>query len=928
MKSLINKHWLEILTFGAIFGVMLVCLSPNITWMNTDSDGAHYILASKYLTTAHHMSAPLYLLLGHLFLKIPLGTDAWRMGLMSMMAGLATAIIIYLIVRHLLQGKQRARWYALVSSVVYGGSALAISQSTIVETYIPATMCGVLAYYLALRKRWIWASVSLGVGLAIHPFLAFIVWAVMFFAFREMRNWRRYTVTIAFFAFYLYIPIVAHVNPNYDMWGNETAGGFFGGTLGMVLMLTGGLSMWDMPKRFIDTVLILIAGFGLGIVPLVWHFIKQRTWRSSLLWLTIIPPIYFAINLAAETCFPRGTTVLVKKRVGCKGNKTLECAIPAKIENIGIGNIVLSYNTQNGGKEYKKVTHVFQRETQGFITIRLSNGNELRCTPNHPIGINKKGKIVWLNANKLKIGDELIQYNYRGLAGRIWGLKTKGKTIRELYGDEVAEEWSRQSTVNNYRNWSNPSSGFNNPAHHRKVAIGNKRAWQDMKSGHNSEQRRNLRAEHMRYSNPYNNMESRKKLSRTRRKQWAIPAYALKMFKSWKRKPNESETKLLDILDSLCPTEFRYNGDMSQGLILGRKIPDYINVNGKKKLIELFGNYWHKGQNPERLKRHYAKYGFECLVVWESELKDERSLKQKITNYIYNPNTEVVRVIDILHDNKVQDVYNLEVEDNNNYFASGLLVHNCVYMVVGIAFGAIAIGLGLAKMRKWWAIAVAVVAVGLLGFNANYFDIGRTLDPEMSAVKFYEEELAKIPDGGYFMGGGWTWAMVYLYNREEGRNIIPVSIDALPDRNYWAVMDEMGIEYDKALLPTDSDFSYITMQGKLAVSVAEMNDGVWIAKETKPEVYQYEIVPAKGNEAYIGRWIGQEIEAGNWRWRPSNPWKYMSGQLEVAEWHHILWSGTNAFYVVSLIAYGFGLSWFIMMLYKRRKTKVTDEASS
>ncbi|GAI63183.1 unnamed protein product, partial [marine sediment metagenome] len=34
----------------------------------------------------------------------------------------------------------------------------------------------------------------------------------------------------------------------------------------------------------------------------------------------------------------------------------------------------------------------------------------------------------------------------------------------------------------------------------------------------------------------------------------------------------------------------------------------------------------------------------------------------------------------------------------------------------------------------------------------------------------------------------------------------------------------------------------------------ELNEGVWIAKETKPEVYQYVIEPAEGNEAYIGRW--------------------------------------------------------------------------
>jgi len=91
----IKRYWVEVSAFGVILGVLLLTLSPGITWMNTDSDGAHYIFAAKYLTTAHHMSAPLYLLLGHLFLKIPIGADAWRMGLMSVLGTMGSAVFIY-----------------------------------------------------------------------------------------------------------------------------------------------------------------------------------------------------------------------------------------------------------------------------------------------------------------------------------------------------------------------------------------------------------------------------------------------------------------------------------------------------------------------------------------------------------------------------------------------------------------------------------------------------------------------------------------------------------------------------------------------------------------------------------------------------------------------------------------------------------------
>ncbi|KKL20556.1 hypothetical protein LCGC14_2454270, partial [marine sediment metagenome] len=297
----IKRYWIELVVFGAISGVLLVDLSPDLTWMNTDSDGAHYILAAKYFTTAHHMSAPLYLLLGNIFLRLPFGTDAWSMGLMSVLASVFSAIFIYLIVTNLLNDNKNKRLYGIIASLIYGGSALVISQSIIVETYTLATMCGVIAFYFVIKKRWVVVSIILGLGLAIHPFLAFIAWAVLFIAHKELRNWKRYGLTIAFFAFYLYIPIVGMFGQDSGMWGNTSSSGFFGGTMGMVFMLTGGLSGWDFPKRVIDTLLILGVSFGMGTIPLIWYFIKVNRWRNTLFWLVGIPIGYFAINLAAET---------------------------------------------------------------------------------------------------------------------------------------------------------------------------------------------------------------------------------------------------------------------------------------------------------------------------------------------------------------------------------------------------------------------------------------------------------------------------------------------------------------------------------------------------------------------------------------------------------------------------------------------------
>jgi len=110
-----------------------------------------------------------------------------------------------------------------------------------------------------------------------------------------------------------------------------------------------------------------------------------------------------------------------------------------------------------------------------------------------------------------------------------------------------------------------------------------------------------------------------------------------KIFKACERKPNDTELLVDDLVQTTKPKEFRYVGDFQ--VWIGGKNPDWININGKKQLIEFLGTYWHgekvkrrtKQQEEEYLKSHYSKYGFDCLLIWEDELKDIQTLKQKIS---------------------------------------------------------------------------------------------------------------------------------------------------------------------------------------------------------------------------------------------------------------------------------------------------------
>jgi len=112
--------------------------------------------------------------------------------------------------------------------------------------------------------------------------------------------------------------------------------------------------------------------------------------------------------------------------------------------------------------------------------------------------------------------------------------------------------------------------------------------------------------------------------------------------KAVNKRPNKSEEKLKNILSELFPNDYEYVGNGK--VIIEGYCPDFINTNGKKKIIELFGCYWHKckecGYGNEKLTARdrkrikiYRKYGYESLIIWGHELENIDRLKDKIISF-------------------------------------------------------------------------------------------------------------------------------------------------------------------------------------------------------------------------------------------------------------------------------------------------------
>ena len=95
-------------------------------------------------------------------------------------------------------------------------------------------------------------------------------------------------------------------------------------------------------------------------------------------------------------------------------------------------------------------------------------------------------------------------------------------------------------------------------------------------------------------------------------------------------------TKPEMIFEAICKKNnlpFKYTGDGSFWIGKNPSVnPDFVECNGKKIAIEVFGNYWHSPLLNHQIgedrtlhyrKRTLKKYGWKLVVLWELDLKRE-----------------------------------------------------------------------------------------------------------------------------------------------------------------------------------------------------------------------------------------------------------------------------------------------------------------
>jgi len=126
--------------------------------------------------------------------------------------------------------------------------------------------------------------------------------------------------------------------------------------------------------------------------------------------------------------------------------------------------------------------------------------------------------------------------------------------------------------------------------------------------------------------------EHREKMSRAKKMSWKNPEFCKMMGRAWGAKLNKPETAMLNLLNNLYPGEWKYTGDFS--FAINGKCPDFVNCNGQKLIVEVWGDYWHKGENPKDREAIFEPFGYKTLIIWEHELKHMESTIKKIRTFV------------------------------------------------------------------------------------------------------------------------------------------------------------------------------------------------------------------------------------------------------------------------------------------------------
>ena len=165
-----------------------------------------------------------------------------------------------------------------------------------------------------------------------------------------------------------------------------------------------------------------------------------------------------------------GLTNIVKPGTFCFAAGTKVAAESGKknIEDIQVGDRVLSYNEATGEQEYKRVVRLFRNQSKEWTGITV-NGEEVVSTPGHKYYLPESK--TWLSAKELKTGDKVLLSN--GALSEVEAVRAihyeESKTTYNFEVEDFHTYYVGDGVLVHNLNCSNPGGRHGGAAHRQKV---------------------------------------------------------------------------------------------------------------------------------------------------------------------------------------------------------------------------------------------------------------------------------------------------------------------------------------------------------------------------------------------------------------------------------------------------------------------------
>ena len=260
------KKYLHWWVLGVSFAFFAILATKTFSWWFIPDSGDWLTAAHQWLVP-QPIGYPLYVLLGHFLNALPGDLVLKLVLVLSCLSSAITVALTYLISLRLTKNTL----IAIASAILLTGSAVFLTQSTIIEQYALVTCLLTTAlYFFVCDKKWL-VAIFLGLAISVHVFALIIALLWLVSLLKEWRAWWKpalLTIGIAV-VFYSFVLLLMFL-PTPRL----LAGGLNLASLKMYLFnisggIVGTMSIFEAPHRFLEIGAVLLTSFSVALIPAI-----------------------------------------------------------------------------------------------------------------------------------------------------------------------------------------------------------------------------------------------------------------------------------------------------------------------------------------------------------------------------------------------------------------------------------------------------------------------------------------------------------------------------------------------------------------------------------------------------------------------------------------------------------------------------------